>query len=416
MNLNLYSKKLSKYKKTVLAKAALLTGLTLSFVGCGTPQAKPKYESKTDSAKMEVVQDTTELVDEELTETSTVDTIEGKVSTTENGKTTEQQTAYVVDPETKTTESIGEITTEKTTEKGGKTTTTVVTTTSKTNDKTTNKTTTGKTTTGKTTTGKTTTSKTTTNKTTQPTTTTVVTTTKVTTAKPTTTTTTTTAPVQTEPIVTTIPYENRTYTKYDMLSSDPVEAAYAFDQLSEELCSDLFNGYMVMDESYGMTAGHQQSKIILAALNYYYNGGIRPEVLAHEEALGDFSRDDIQKYSINADLPQEQYFYGSRVDFNKYVLDDNFANELEDITNKYFDWKNGNAAPLESELDSYFEYNNYDNLQNINNFIKFYYMCKISYEYDYIDDDSVIKQIFFDNLIGPMYDNYEPYKGYSFSR
>ena len=403
MNLNLYSKKLSKYKKTVLAKAALITALTFPFVGCGAPQAKPKYESKTDSAKMEVVQDTTELVDEELIETSTVDTIEGKVTTTENGKTTEQQTAYVVDPETKTTESIGEITTEKTTEKGGKTTTTVVTTTSKTNDKTT--------------TGKTTTSKTTTNKTTQPTTTTVVTTTKVTTAKPTTTTTTTTtAPVQTEPIVTTIPYENRTYTKYDMLSSDPVEAAYAFDQLSEELCSDLFNGYMVMDESYGMTAGHQQSKIILAALNYYYNGGIRPEVLAHEEALGDFSRDDIQKYSINADLPQEQYFYGSRVDFNKYVLDDNFANELEDITNKYFDWKNGNAEPLESELASYFEYNNYECLQSVNNFMKFYYMSQIANEYEYNNDDSIDKQTFFDNLIGPMYDNYEPYKGYSFSR
>ena len=204
------------------------------------------------------------------------------------------------------------------------------------------------------------------------------------------------------------------YNKYDLLDQDPDVAAAAFEKLSDQLCEELFNGYIVSDD-YGITAGYEQAKVLLAALNY--NQGIRPEVLGYEETLGEFSREDILRYGMVVDLPQEQSLYGSKVDFNKYMLDDNFANEIEDVTNKYFDWvNNGNYGPLDDKLNKYFATYNSNTVSNIHNFIEYYYMSRLDSEtMEYYSDD-LEKQLYQNNVLIPMYNSYEPYKGHSYTR
>ncbi len=196
--------------------------------------------------------------------------------------------------------------------------------------------------------------------------------------------------------------------KYELLNPDSEIAAKAFGLLSDELRKELFNGYYVSDESYGMTAGYEQAKIILAALNYY-NGGISPEALANNDALGELSREDMVKYCINLDLPQEQYLYGSRIDFNKYVIDDDFADEIERVTDKHFEWADGNVNPLEEEIDEYLKSNNYQCLENVDNFVEFYYLIKIAREYKHSNDDSSDRKTLRENVIIPMYESYEAY-------
>lgn len=198
--------------------------------------------------------------------------------------------------------------------------------------------------------------------------------------------------------------------KYELLNPDSEIAAKAFGLLSDELRKELFNGYYVSDESYGMTAGYEQAKIILAALNYH-NGGISPEALANNDALGELSREDMVKYCINLDLPQEQYLYGSRIDFNKYVLDDDFADRIENITDIYFDWKdNDNSESLATYKKEYFENNNYESLENVDNFAEFYYMCAINCEYKNLSHlMEEYKETLRENLIIPMYESYESY-------
>ena len=198
--------------------------------------------------------------------------------------------------------------------------------------------------------------------------------------------------------------------KYELLNPDSEIAAKAFGLLSDELRKELFNGYYVSDESYGMTAGYEQAKIILAALNYH-NGGISPEALANNDALGELSRADMEKYCINLDLPQEQYLYGSRIDFNKYVIDDDFADRIENITDIYFDWKdNGNSEVIEVQLDEYCKNNNYDCLEDVGNFIEFYYMCTIDCEYERLDYlNETHRNTLREYLIIPMYESYESY-------
>jgi len=228
--------------------------------------------------------------------------------------------------------------------------------------------------------------------------------------------TTTTQKVTQAPVTTTTVPVKQNYTKYDMQDSNPEIAAKAFKQLSEELREELFNGYYVSDESYGMTAGYEQAKIILAALNYY-NGNISPETLANNDALGKLSREDMEKYCVNLDLPQEQYIYGSRVDFNKYVIDDDFADEIESITDKYFDWKdNGNSETIATSFEEYHKDNNYKHLENVDNFVKFYCMYTIIDEYEYTDNSEKDRKTLRENLIIPMYENYEQYIGKTYSR
>ena len=233
-----------------------------------------------------------------------------------------------------------------------------------------------------------------------PTTTTkkVVTTQRHTTAKPTTVKITTTKPVTTtvrvtEPPVVTEP-PRTDYNKYDLLDSDPAVAAMAFEKLSSELRDELYTYYIVRGD-WGVTNGADQAKVILAILNY--NQGISPEALASDEALGKFSKEDLIKSCKAANIPETQYLYKNRIDMHKYVIDEDTANYLEDITNKYFDFKNGNPEGISSELKEYSKNCNVFNTENVDNFSVFYIMCRISGEkigsYDYGIDIKVMNNI-----------------------
>jgi len=452
MKITEYAKNLKKYakdfKKKALAKTAMLVGLSVTLTACGTT-SQDKAATQNEKDGVVIVQEVgtaepIETIIEEVQETTnengdTVKISEGKTengdtvkiteTTNENGETikvtettNENGETIIVTESTnengetvKVTESTNEngetiVVTEKINENGE--TVEEITTQEPTTERPTNNVTTAKTTTNNTTTTKTTT-KTTAKTTTPVTTTKVTTTTTQTTQKPIVTTiqTTTTqaTTTQTQPVT----QPPRTdYTKYDLLDPNTAVAAAAFEKLSDDLCAELFNGYLVTG-NYGATAGYEQSKIILAALNY--NSGISSEVLAYDEALGNMSREDVIKYSVNADLAQEQHLYGTRVDFNKYVLDDNLANDIEDITNKYFDWYDNNSESMYNYIVTYSENNNIGDVANIDNYVKFYMVCKI-YDQMFGCDDDLSEQVLNDNLIIPMYESYEPYKGNSYRR
>ena len=63
--------------------------------------------------------------------------------------------------------------------------------------------------------------------------------------------------------VTTIPYNQRTYTKYDLTSDDPKISRCAMDQLSTELAKELFQGYV----GYRSLNGGDEAISIIIALN-----------------------------------------------------------------------------------------------------------------------------------------------------
>ncbi len=438
-----------KAKRTILAKTALLVGLTVPLASCGKPVDK-ETNKLSETKKIVAIEDTNST---EILEGATIEEVE--VTTNEKGDSVKITEAKTEDGETikitETTNEKGETVkvTEQTNEKGE-----TVKITEKTNEKgetvkitekkdengeviehietaTVEKTTGGKTNTVTTSkiTNKTTTTKLkgkTTVQTTRVTTKPVVTAVKTqpVQTQPKQTQPPVTQPPVTQPIVTQPPTmeleivdnPKTNFTKYDLLNQDTRIAAQAFEELSDELCQELFNGYRVAGD-FGITSGYEQSRILLAALNYNYNGGINPKVLAYDEALGNLSREDIIKYSMCIDLPQEQHLYGSRVDFNKYVLDENFANEIEDITNKYIDWAdNGNYGPLDDKLNNYFANNRTDNIEAIKNYIEFYYMSRLDSETMGNYSDDFEKQLYQDRVITPIYNSYEPYKGHSYTR
>ena len=252
-----------------------------------------------------------------------------------------------------------------------------------------------------------------------PTTTKKVTTQRHTTAKPTTVKITTTKPVTTtvrvtEPPVVTEP-PRTDYNKYDLLSGDPAVAAKAFEKLSSELRDELYSYYIVRGE-WGVTNGADQAKVILAVLNY--NQGISPEALASDEALGKFSKEDLITNRAAINLPYTQNLYQNRVNFSKYVIDDEFANRLNQITNEYIDWKNGNGEALNADLDKYCENCDVFNTENVSNFVEFYILCNIDSETfgEDMNEDGKELDIFDEKVLTPMYQNYEQYKGRSYSR
>lgn len=261
---------------------------------------------------------------------------------------------------------------------------------------------------GTTTTGKRAT--TTTKTTTKATTTTTKATTKAitTTEKPVTTTeVTTTTEVVTQPII-------RDFTKYDLLNPDTAVASAAFEQLATKLCEELYNGYG-FDREYGYSNGYAECRVMLATLNH--DQGISPEVLASEQALGSYSEQDVFNYSHTVSFGFLERATGSRVDFTKYVLNEDLANFINNMNDLWINYMNGDKNPYNEAADNYYAYNNYDNVAGIDDYLKFYYMAVSDYNtFDNIVDDysvDVIRQLYDDNIVRPIYDSYVPYKGYS---
>ena len=235
---------------------------------------------------------------------------------------------------------------------------------------------------------------------------------KVTTTKKTTTVTTTKKPVVTtttvkvtQPPVTQPPRTD--YNKYDLLDSDPAVAAKAFEKLADELWNELYAGVGI-DRGY-LSNGKAESKVAIAILNY---NSISPEVLASNEALGNYSEEDIITYAHALDFEVVEQMVGTRVDFSKYMLDQDFADFINRTNSAWIDYENGNE---DEYLDIIWNSNYEDNL------IKNYYIKLASastYDANGIDREHLYNAMdeYDENIVRPMYNNYAPYIGNSFRR
>jgi len=234
-----------------------------------------------------------------------------------------------------------------------------------------------------------------------------VTTTKANTPAPTTQAPTTTIKVTEPPAPTTrveyINVSDRTdYTKYDLLNEDDFEAKSALQQLSRQFGKELFNGY-VLQNQYGTSFGADEAYAIIANLNY--NQGINVRALG--DPFIDASEEQFLQYSDNMNLAYYQYIFGSRVDFTKYVLDEDLANFLNRVSDEYIEYMNGNTDSFTNEMNDFFENNSaYDNC------VKYYFMCNTREPQNYYSNEmNEARQIYFDNVSRPLYRDLEPYKG-----
>ena len=242
----------------------------------------------------------------------------------------------------------------------------------------------------------------------------ITTTKKITTAKPTTkkiiTTTTqrVTEPPVTQPPVTQPPKTD--YNKHDLLNSDSAISSKAFEKLSNELREELYGDCMVRG-TWGVTNGADQAKIILAMLNY--NQGISSEALS--EILGNISKDDVTEYGWELlNIPAIVNRYDGEVDFNKYIINDQFANSLNDATSKYRELENGNANPMCEMISSYAETCDFNNPDTINNPIEFCILACIGDEIDGFYEDEALYQYYIENVANPLCSSYEA--GYARTR
>ena len=213
-----------------------------------------------------------------------------------------------------------------------------------------------------------------------------------------------TQPPVTQPVVTTIPYSERTYTKYDITSDDPEIAINALEQLAEDL--DIFNGY-VHQNQYGGTLGGWETYGILIALNH--NQNINPEALNYFFEYD--SAEEFEKYCDNIDLAYYQAIYGSNIDFRKYVIDENLANFINNVSKQYKDAQNGNRGPLDNTINGYFAANS----ESIDDYVKYYFMTCTKDEYnDYNSDEmNYARELYFENVVKPVYHNF---KGRNYTR
>ena len=207
-----------------------------------------------------------------------------------------------------------------------------------------------------------------------------------------------TSPPATKPVPTTIPYSERTYTKYDITSDDPEIAINALEQLACDM--DLFNGY-VHQNQYGGTLGGRTIYGIIIALNYDQN--INPEALNYYFEYE--SEEEFKQYCDNIDLAYYQSLYGSNIDFRKYIIDENLANFINNVSKQYKDARNGNRTALDNTINSYFAANS----ESIDDYVKYYFMTCTKDEYnDYNSDEmNYARELYFENIVKPIYHSFK---------
>ena len=173
--------------------------------------------------------------------------------------------------------------------------------------------------------------------------------------------TTTSTTVTIQPVI-----EKENYTKYDLLDANPEIAAKAYERLSEELCKELLDGKAFYSE-YGSTGGKDEAKVMLAVLNR--NQGISMEMLARPEALGNYTEDEIVLFSgLDASSAILEDMAGTTVDYTKYVLDEEYANFMNNTSRAFKEYQKGNFDEYNEISENYFNLNQFDD------YVKCYYM------------------------------------------
>lgn len=211
---------------------------------------------------------------------------------------------------------------------------------------------------------------------------------------------------QTQQIVTEPPRTD--YNKYDLLDPNPTIARMAYEKLSSDLCRELYNGYS-FDGIYGVSTGYSESKVILAMINHDQN--IAPEVLASDEALGKYSLDEILNYSHVLGFNFLEKKFGSRVDFNKYMLNEDLANYINTLNDAYV---NGNIDECDRILDEY--YSHYNTVEEVEDYVKYCYCVGVDYDTGRMPRKGLqeAEKLCEDVIARPMYDSYSQYIGCSY--
>ena len=177
------------------------------------------------------------------------------------------------------------------------------------------------------------------------------------------------------------------YTKYDLLNPDTAVAAAAFRELASELCRELYNGYGL---------NHDQ--------------GIRPEVLASEDALGGYTEEEVFNYSHTVSFGFLERATGSRVDFTKYMLNTDLAEFINTMNELWRNYMDGDKSPYNEAAIAYYSNNNYNNIDQIDDYLKFYYMAASDYNTfdDIVDEYSVdiIRTLYDERIVRPIYESY----------
>ena len=192
------------------------------------------------------------------------------------------------------------------------------------------------------------------------------------------------------------------YTKYDLLSDDTSKAAAAYEALSEQLWEELYGGKGFI-RSYGLSNGYSECKVILAVLNH--DKGISPEVLASDEALGGYSYEDVINYSHSLDFGVIEKEAGTRVDFTKYMLDEDFANFINATNDAWINYENGDEDEFLSISKEY-----YSN-PNKSNYVKEVYLDYQSATWGPAEMQCLIYALedFDKNIVIPLYNSYCDY-------
>ena len=214
---------------------------------------------------------------------------------------------------------------------------------------------------------------------------------------------------QTQPEQPVIRYDTRTdYVLEDLLSDIPMESEYAMYQIANEFGKELFNN-CIHENQYGGSLGADESKALLVALNY--DKGINNEALAY---IFEFdSEEDFSHYCDNLNFAYYQYLYGTKVDFTKYTFDKNIGNYINYVSDLFIEYTNGNEEPLLTELDNYFA----GNSEYSNNILIYYFMRNTQNPLNYYSPEiDEARQMYFDNIVSPAYNNFEPYKGMPYSK
>ena len=177
-----------------------------------------------------------------------------------------------------------------------------------------------------------------------------------------------------------------------MLSDNELEAKRAIRDVGKKLSNEIFNGYIVEDR-YGSSLGGGLGVII----NLNYNQGINKEAAASFTLMN--PEDDYIRDSDLLNLAHYQYIYGSNVDFNNYLLDEDLANFINTVSAEYKEYMNGNTEPLINEMNSFFENNNPED-----DYVKYYFMrCTQNPTDWYAPEIEEARQMYIDNVVLPIY-------------
>ena len=220
-------------------------------------------------------------------------------------------------------------------------------------------------------------------------------------------TTTTTQKVTEPPVTTTTTPIKQNYTKYDLLDSDPTIATRAYEELTKQFKNDLYNGYII-DGVYGDTDGYYECKAMLAMLNH--DQGIAPEVLSN--VFEDYSEEEFYTYTDTLAFASIEKLTKGKVDFTKYVLDEDLAEFINETNQAWKDYRLRDNTNFDTIVKTYGKDNNLNDTDNIDDYLKFYYIVIAGETLDRrmgYEAMTIGKELYEDNIVKPIYDSYKEY-------